>query len=81
MRNATADSVSVTIIPHTGRSVPEQEKLRAFSRTIVDFKDLPNVMEDATHEMGLTGANRSGPRSFSRDVLSVEITGPNRPHL
>ncbi|OTA23603.1 hypothetical protein BTJ68_13222 [Hortaea werneckii EXF-2000] len=53
-------------------------------RTIVDFSELPDLMEEATNLMGLGGVDdgAGGPaRAFSRDVLSIEIAGPGRPHL
>ncbi len=38
-------------------------------------------MEEATEAMGLGSLGGANYRAFSRDVLSVEITGPDRPQL
>jgi hypothetical protein len=46
-----------------------------------DFSQLPDVIEEATQAMGLGTVGGINSRAFSRDVLSVEITGPARPQL
>lgn len=46
-----------------------------------DFCQLPDVIEEATQAMGLGVVGGINSRAFSRDVLSVEITGPARPQL
>jgi hypothetical protein len=46
---------------------------------ITDFSELPNVIEEATTAMGLGKIGESA--AFSRDVLSIEISGPDRPQL
>ncbi|TKA23456.1 hypothetical protein B0A50_07483 [Salinomyces thailandicus] len=38
-------------------------------------------MEEATNLMGLGDDGSGTSRAFSRDVLSIEIAGPGRPHL
>ncbi|KAK0283836.1 hypothetical protein LTS00_011498 [Friedmanniomyces endolithicus] len=38
-------------------------------------------MEEATNLMGLGDDGSGTARAFSRDVLSIEIAGPGRPHL
>ena len=38
-------------------------------------------METAMQEMGLTGSDAATPKAFSRDVLNIEISGPERPQL
>jgi hypothetical protein len=61
------------------RSTAEQKKLSGFTKTITDLSELPEVTENATTEMGLGKIGESA--AFSRDVLSVEICGPDRPQL
>lgn len=39
------------------------------------------MIEEATLAMGLGFVGGISSRAFSRDVLSVEITGPSRPQL
>jgi hypothetical protein len=48
---------------------------------MTDFSQLPDVIEEATQVMGLGVVGGINSRAFSRDVLSVEITGPARPQL
>jgi hypothetical protein len=61
--------------------VHEREKLKSFHHSITDFDQLPEVIEAATQAMGLGMVGGINSRAFSRDVLSVEITGPDRPQL
>ncbi|KAI7283211.1 hypothetical protein KC345_g3022 [Hortaea werneckii] len=84
LRRAPQVSISTKIIPDKVRPGAEKKRLEGFKRTIVDFSELPDLMEEATNLMGLGGGDDdgSGPaRAFSRDVLSIEIAGPGRPHL
>ncbi|KKZ61931.1 hypothetical protein EMCG_00493 [[Emmonsia] crescens] len=64
----------------SGKSRPEdeQQRLRKFTRSIKDFAELPSIIDDAAEEMGLS---ENEHRTFCRDVLSIEICGPNRPQL
>ncbi|KAF5846677.1 hypothetical protein GGP41_004724 [Bipolaris sorokiniana] len=52
-----------------------------FTKSIQNFDQLPDVIEEATLAMGLGFVGGISSRAFSRDVLSVEITGPSRPQL
>ncbi|PGH13825.1 hypothetical protein AJ79_03393 [Helicocarpus griseus UAMH5409] len=64
------------INPDSTRPDEEQAQLRDFSRKITDFAELPSVIDDATTAMGLNDR-----KAFGKDVLSVELCGPNRPQL
>jgi hypothetical protein len=55
--------------------------LHSFCKSIDDFSQLPDVIDEATQAMGLGVVGGINSRAFSRDVLSIEITGPNRPQL
>ncbi|RMY82913.1 hypothetical protein D0861_07662 [Hortaea werneckii] len=84
LRRAPQVAISTKIIPDKVRPGAEKKRLEGFKRTIVDFSELPDLMEEATNLMGLGGGDdgAGGPaRAFSRDVLSIEIAGPGRPHL
>ncbi|KAK5745107.1 hypothetical protein LTR17_001558 [Elasticomyces elasticus] len=83
MRRSPVSSISTKIIPDKQRSVAEVQKLEQFDVTINDFTELPAVIEKATALMGLgiKPAGSSVIRAFSRDVLSIEITGPKRQPL
>ena len=83
MRRAPKDSISCKIIPDKSRPDAEVSKLEAFSQTISDFSELPQLIETATDLMDLNdiaGTGR-GTKAFTRDVLSVEIAGPTRLQL
>ncbi|KAK3722656.1 hypothetical protein LTR37_002226 [Vermiconidia calcicola] len=83
LRRATTASITTKIIPDKSRAPDDKAKLEAFNKTIKNFADLPSLIEHATDLVGLStgrGGERKGP-ALSRDVLSIEIEGPNRPHL
>lgn len=81
LRRAANPSISTKIIPDKVRPSTEKKRLEAFRSSIVDFSELPNLMEEATNLMGLGDDGNGTTRAFSRDVLSIEIAGPGRPHL
>jgi hypothetical protein len=81
LRRSPTSTISITITPDKNRSAQEQTKLKDFKRSITDFLELPEIIEDATQVMGLGQIGEVNSRAFSRDVLSVEICGPDRPQL
>lgn len=81
LRRSPNSTISITITPDKLRPKQEQTKLKSFSKTINDFKQLPDIIEVATEVMGLGAVGGIGSRAFSRDVLSVQIDGPDRPQL
>ncbi|OAL71777.1 hypothetical protein A7D00_3807 [Trichophyton violaceum] len=76
MRRDVESAIHCKINPDTGRTEEEKLELRKFSKSIHDFTELPSIIDDATNAMGL-----SDGIAFSRDVLSVEICGPDLPQL
>lgn len=81
LRRSPSSTISITITPDKNRAENEKSKLKAFKKSITDFSQLPDIMEDATEIMGLGKVGEDNSRAFSRDVLSVEICGPDRPQL
>lgn len=81
LRRGPTSTIRITITPDKNRSKQEQVKLNAFTKSIKDFSQLPEIIEDATQVMGLGRTGEINLRAFSRDVLSVEICGPDRPQL
>lgn len=76
LRRDKEGAISCKINPDEKNSEDEIDRLRSFSRTIQDFGELPSLIDEATEAMGL------GPsKAFSKDVLCIEICGPNRPQL
>ncbi|KAJ4369012.1 hypothetical protein N0V83_006094 [Neocucurbitaria cava] len=81
LRRDHASTIVMKIIPSKDASPQEKKKLEGFQSSIVDFKQLPDVIEDATAIMGLGKAGQPNYKNFSRHVLSMTITGPERPML
>jgi len=83
MRRDPKDSIKTKIIPDKTRAEKEIAKLEAFTKTISNFDDLPDLIEECTELMGLndTSGTGRGTKAFTRDVLSIEIAGPNRLQL
>ena len=81
LRRAPTASIVTKIIPDKTRPSTEKKRLEAFKSSIMNFDELPNLMDEATALMGLSDDGFGAARAFSRDVLSIEIAGPGRPHL
>lgn len=77
LRRAPHLSASVSIIPHESRPESEQKALRGFHGQLSGFGGLPQLVENAKFAMGITPHGKA----FAKDILRVEITGPDRPHL
>ncbi|KAK3352495.1 P-loop containing nucleoside triphosphate hydrolase protein [Lasiosphaeria hispida] len=77
LRRTPHISASVSIVPHESRSESEQKALRGFQEKLGGFGDLPDVMEKAKLAMGIS----THGKAFAKDILRVEITGPDHPHL
>lgn len=76
LRRTLTTKVSVRIDPSSTRSEADKERLLKFQGTLDSFEDLPNLLEKASDEMGI-----SSSISFSSDALRVEISGPALPYL
>ncbi|KAM5465039.1 hypothetical protein MauCBS54593_006672 [Microsporum audouinii] len=76
MRRDAESAIHCKINPDNSRDEEEQADLRKFSKSIQNFTGLPSIIDDATAAMGLNERT-----AFSRDVLSVEICGPDLPQL
>ncbi|TEA14872.1 Interferon-induced GTP-binding protein Mx [Colletotrichum sidae] len=88
LRRELTESLTVRVIPDTDRSQEDQKRIKDFSESITDFEDLPLIMDAATKVMGIandgdgsTQSNQTPASAFSKDTLSIEINGPNRPQL
>lgn len=81
LRRSTTASISTKIIPDKFRSNTEKKRLENFKSSIVDFSELPNLIDEATQLMAGGDEDTATTRAFFRDVLSIEIAGPGRPHL
>ncbi|OJD16084.1 hypothetical protein AJ78_03717 [Emergomyces pasteurianus Ep9510] len=77
LRRTATEGVSVSIVPSQDRPEAECEQLAQFRESLTTLDDIPTLINGAKDAMGLSGANNA----FSNDVLRIEISGPNRPHL
>ncbi|KAK6071365.1 dynamin family protein [Seiridium cupressi] len=73
--------VNVKIIPNSDRALDEQKRLRKFSVSTTDLKDLAVITSAAMKAMGIATSEEESGSPFSRDILRVEIDGPDKPHL
>lgn len=78
LRRAPHVDVKVSITPDADRPEEEKGPLKLFNPTIdpLDPK-IGDVIEGAKDAMGLNGPKKV----FSNDILRVEISGPQQPHL
>lgn len=77
LRHTSDVSISVAIVPGPGRSEEEQVKLHTFRHDLANLEDFAVLVDDAKSCMGVTHSSSA----FSTDVLRLEISGPNQPHL
>lgn len=77
LRKTPTEGISISIVPHHSRSDVEKQSLAKFKQDLVSFADFPQLVEDAKLAMGIL----SNAKSFSEDILRIEIKGPNRPSL
>ncbi|KAI9742782.1 MAG: hypothetical protein M1818_003511 [Claussenomyces sp. TS43310] len=77
LRKTSNVSVKVSIVPHQDRSDAERDSLGSFQEDLDGFEGLPALIESAKAAMGIS----THGRAFSKDLLRVEVSGPDRPHL
>ena len=76
LRKAPNSCVSVSIVPSEDRSEVDSNRLRGFSETLEDLAQFASLVDNAKNAMGIAATN-----AFSNDILRVEVSGPERPHL
>ncbi|KAI9690440.1 MAG: hypothetical protein M1822_009403 [Bathelium mastoideum] len=89
LKRDEVSSITTTITPDKNRPQAEQQELQGFLKTVEDLSDFASLVEEATTLMGLDYTKRednlefddSATKAFTRDVLRVEICGPDRPQL
>jgi len=77
LRRGPHVSASISIIPHASRGESEDKALRGFKESLTNFEDLPKIIESAKLAMGLSTLGKA----FSNDILRIELTSPDHPHL
>ena len=77
LRKTSHIGVTVSIVPHHSRSESEQLSLGSFHEKLEGFDGLSTLVENAKAAMAIS----THGRAFSKDLLRVEVSGPDRPHL
>jgi hypothetical protein len=77
LRKTPHVGVSVCIVPDHSHNETERASLSNFCETLDGFHALPDLIENAKKAMAIG----SFGRAFSKDLLRIEIFGPDRPHL
>ncbi|KAL7945837.1 P-loop containing nucleoside triphosphate hydrolase protein [Trichoderma barbatum] len=78
LRTATYTSVKVSIIAHGPQSRRDRKDTSSdFHEQLDSLQQLPELIENAKAYMGI----KTLGKAFSNDVLRIEISGPDRPHL
>ena len=77
LRKSATASLSVGIVPSQTRSEAECDRLKSFSERLEDLSQFARLVDRAKEAMGISATTSA----FSNDVLRVEISGPDRPHL
>lgn len=76
LRTASHTSVKVSIIPHQLKR-DKKDASSDFHEQLDSVQQLPDLIENAKAYMGI----KTLGKAFSNDVLRIEISGPDRPHL
>ncbi|OLL24051.1 Interferon-induced GTP-binding protein Mx2, partial [Neolecta irregularis DAH-3] len=79
LRRTNEKSIRVQIIPDSKRPESEQKALRDVDMKLERLDDVLALIEEASKHMGLNNENLVS--SFSSDILSIEVSGPEQPHL
>jgi hypothetical protein len=77
LRKTSHISVTVLIVPHHSRSEPEQLSLGSFYEKLDGFDRLSTLIKNAKAAIVIS----THGRAFSKDLLRVEVSGPDRPYL
>ena len=77
LREAPMPEAVVSIVPSQDAPEADRTRLLAFKETLQHLEDLPQHIERAKSEMGITPIGSS----FSKNVLRVEISGREKPKL
>lgn len=77
LRRGTHSGVTVSIHPDEDRSDTDKIRMREFKSSTVALAQFKDIVSDAERVIGV-GTEQL---QFSKDVLRVEVSGPNQPHL
>ncbi|KFZ23760.1 hypothetical protein V502_01761 [Pseudogymnoascus sp. VKM F-4520 (FW-2644)] len=78
---AETSRITATIIRTSARSEPDKVLLRAYSKELDDFAELPGVISEAASLMRIRGHGVNEGPAFAADVLRIEVVGDTGLHL
>ncbi|KAM7187039.1 P-loop containing nucleoside triphosphate hydrolase protein [Rhypophila sp. PSN 637] len=86
LRRNPIESIVISITPSNNATQQTKDRIRAFHRELGSFEgtSLAAVIEDANKVMGIRSGDTEDDLSlpmFSNDILKIEISGPEKPHL
>ena len=77
LRKTDAVTLSAAIVPCPTRSKDERDRMAKFQKKLIKLKAFPELIDEAKNAMGIT----KSVNAFSKDVLQVKISGPDKPQL
>ncbi|PMD54998.1 uncharacterized protein K444DRAFT_645836 [Hyaloscypha bicolor E] len=77
LRKTLHIGVTVSIVPHYSRSESEQISLSGFYEKLDGFDGLSILIKNAKAAMAIS----THGKAFSKDLLRIEVSGPDRPYL
>lgn len=77
LRRAPESMIKASINPDEDRPEKEKSRLRKFQKTNINLTQFSQIVEDAGRTMKVGEEDLP----FSKDILRVEICGPQQPHL
>lgn len=77
LRKAAAVTISAAIAPCPTRSKDDRDRMAKFQKKLIKLKAFPELIDEAKNAMGIT----KSANAFSKDVLQVKISGPDKPQL
>ncbi|KAL8908438.1 MAG: hypothetical protein Q9171_005457 [Xanthocarpia ochracea] len=83
-RRASESATRVSIIPDKSASNEDATRMKAWERKglrSLDRKNFSEILEEVQKVMGIGTVNTGATKSFSDDVLRIEVAGPNQEHL
>lgn len=93
-RRSTIKSISVSVIPGKDAGTDHVDALRGWKRADIDDlggEQFAEIMREAQQLMGITSRNDTNSteedtptaacRTFSSDILSIQVSGPDEEHL
>ena len=77
LRKSPEVEVAVSIVPDQSRSEAERDSILNFHHSLDGSEDMSVLIEKAKSVMGIMPHGKA----FSKDILRVEVSGPDRPQL